>query len=237
MRRFIISFVVATFAITALSAQDLDKILQDHYKASGQEKLSKISSAVINGKIVSMGMETGITIYQNRPGKFRAEVNIAGSLMIQTYDGTTGWLYAPMMGITEPQEMGPDELKAIMAQAQMDSPLWDYKAKGKTVELLGMSDDGSAYILKLTTPEDDKSTIWISKETSLMSKLIMNQVVNGMETEIETEVKDYKVIKGIPTAHYMGSKMSGQVVSIITFESVEYNKDLDPSLFGKPVIE
>ena len=89
----------------------------------------------------------------------------------------------------------------------------------------------------MTSPEGDKMTIWISKESSLISKLILNQFVNGMDTEIEMEIKDYKVVKGIPTAHYMATKMGGQVVSTITFESIEYNKDLDPSLFGKPVIE
>jgi hypothetical protein len=58
-----------------------------------------------------------------------------------------------------------------------------------------------------------------------------------MEMEIETELKDYKTVKGIPTAHYIGSKMGGQPISTITLESVEYNKSLDNSLFEKPVVE
>ena len=62
-------------------------------------------------------------------------------------------------------------------------------------------------------------------------------MAQGMEMEIETELKDYKVVDGIPTAHYMGSKAGGQVVSAVTFESIEYNKTLDDALFGKPVIE
>ena len=237
MRRLSISFVIAVFAITALSAQDLDKILNDHYKASAQDKMSKITSATMNGKLVVMGMETGVTIYQARPLKFRLEAEIMGSKMIQTYNGTTGWTYMPAMGVTEPTEMGTDELKGVLNQANMDSPLWDYKDKGNKVELLGTSEDGSANIIKLTTAEGDEITVWISKETSLMSKVITIQMAQGMETEIETELKDYKVVEGIPTAHYMGSKMGGQVVSTVTFESIEFNKTLDDSLFGKPVIE
>ena len=58
-----------------------------------------------------------------------------------------------------------------------------------------------------------------------------------MEMEIETELKDYKLIKGIPTAHYMGSKMGGQPISTVTFESVEFNEPLDPALFEKPAIQ
>jgi len=236
MRRLTISFAIAIFAITALSAQDLDKILNDHYKASAQDKLSKITSVAMSGKLSAMGMETGIIIYQLRPSKLRVEADFMGSKMIQTYNGTTGWTYAPAMGVTEPREMGTDELKPILNQANMDSPLWDYKGKGNKVDLLGTSEDGAANKIKLTTAEGDEITIFLSKKTSLMTKVITTQMAQGMETEIEMEFKDYKDVKGIPTAHYLGSKMGGQVVSTVTFESIEYNKDLDASLFEKPAV-
>ena len=236
MRRLTISLAIAAIAVS-LSAQDLDKILNDHYKASAQDKMSQITSTSIKGKVVAMGMESGVTLYQSRPSKLRVEADLMGSKMIQTYNGTTGWIYAPGMGITQPQEMGADDLKNIMTQAEMDSPLWDYKAKGKNAELAGMTEDGSAYKIKLTDANGDVMTICISKETSLLSKIMVTQNVNGMDTEIETELKDYKDVKGIPTAHHMSTKMSGQVVSNISFESVEYNEKLDPSLFEKPVVE
>ncbi len=238
MRRFTIFFAIALFAIS-LSAQDLDKILNDHYKASGQEKLAKITSVTLIGKntLVAMGMETGIKLYQARPNKLRVEADFAGQKIIQTYNGTTGWMYAPAMGISQPQQMGSEELKSIVTQAEIDSPLWNYKAKGKSAELLGSTDDGSAYKIKVTDPQAEDMTIFINKKTSLITGLQMTAMANGMETEIEMELKDYKEVKGIPTAHYMATKMSGQVVSTIAFESIEYNKSLDASLFEKPVIE
>jgi len=237
MRRLTISFTIAIFAITALSAQDLDKILNDHYKASAQEKMSNITSTTMKGKVVAMGMETEITILQARPSNFRMEMTLMGSKMITTYNGTTAWTYAPAMGVTEPREMGTEELKGILDQANMDSPLWGYKEKGNNLELLGTSEDGSAYKIKLTKAEGDEMVILISKESSLMTKVITSQSVNGMDAEIEMEMKDYKTIKGIPVAHYMASKMSGQLFSTVTFESIEFNKALDSSLFGKPVVE
>ena len=239
MRRLTISFVLAAFALSSLAAQDLDKILNDHYKASAQDLMSKITSTTMKGKLklVTMGMETDITLYQSRPNNLRMEMAFMGSQMVTTFDGTTGWTYAPAMGVPEPIEMGKEELKGILNQANMDSPLWNYKEKGYNLELLGSSEDGSAYKIKLTKAEGDEMVIFISKESSLMSKIISSQSFNGMDAEIETEMKDYKTIKGIPMAHYMGSKMSGQVVSTVTFESIEFNKELDPSLFGKPAVE
>jgi len=237
MRRLTISLIFAVFAITSMSAQDLDKILNDHFKASAQEKMSNSTSTTMKGKVVAMGMETEITLYQARPSNFRMEMTIMGSPMITTYNGTTGWTYAPAMGITEPMEMGTDELKIALDQANMDSPLWNYKEKGNNLELLGTSEDGSAYKIKLTKAEGDEMVVFISRESFLMTKVITSQSVNGMDAEIESELKDYKTIKGIPVSHYMGSKMSGQLVLTITYESIEFNKELDSSLFGKPVVE
>lgn len=237
MSRITAFFAIAALAISSVSAQNLDKILNDHYKASAQDKMSEISTVTIKGNVSTMGMQMGLTIYQSRPGKLRVEADLAGSKMIQTYDGTTGWTYAPAMGITEPQQLGQQELKSIMSQAEMDSPLWDYQAKGNKLELLGTSDDGSAYKVKVSTSEGDQMTIFINKETSLISKMITIQSVNGMESEIETDVKDYKNVKGIPVAHYMATKMGGQVISTITFDNIEYDQILDAALFEKPGIQ
>jgi len=237
MRRITVFFAIVAFAIASVSAQDLDKILNDHYKASAQDKMSKITTVTIKGKLSAMGMDMGITLYQARPGKLRMEADFAGSKLIQTYNGSTGWTYAPAMGIAQPQQLGSEELKSVVKQAEMDSPLWDYKARGNKVEMLGTSDDGSAYKLKVTAPEGDVMTIFINKETSLISKMVSTQFANGMDMEIETEVKDYKNVKGIPVAHYITSKMGGQVVSTITFDNVEYDQKLDAALFEKPVVE
>ena len=125
--------------------------------------MSKVTSVTMNGKIASMGMEMSMTLYQSRPGKLRVEADFAGSKMIQTFDGTTGWLYAPAMGITEPQQMDSEQLKVILSQAEMDSPLWNAKEKGNTLELLGASEDGSANMIKLTSAEGDEMTLSISK--------------------------------------------------------------------------
>jgi hypothetical protein len=165
------------------------------------------------------------------------EMDFMGSKMITTYNGTTGWTYAPAMGLTTPLEMGPEELKGVLNQANMDSPLWNYKEKGNNLELLGSSEDGSAHKIKLTTAAGDDMFVFISKESSLTSKIITNQIVNGVDTEIDMEIKDYKTIKGIPTAHYMVSKMNGQPLSTITFTSIEFNLKHDPSLFEKPAVD
>lgn len=236
MRKLTISLAIAAFAIS-LSAQDLDKILSDHYKASGQEKLSQISTVVSTGKMVAMGMESPVTMYRSRPGKLRTEMSIMGQKMIQTFNGTTGWLYAPGMGITQPQELGKEELQGASIQTDINSPLWDYQARGSKAELAGSSADGSSHKVKITTADGNEMTILISKETSLISSILTNQVVNGMEGAIEIKLKDYKQVRGIPTVHYMAIEMGGQPITTFTFESIEYDRQLDAALFEKPALQ
>lgn len=236
MRKITISLAIACIAIS-LSAQDLDKILSDHYKASGQDKLTEISTVSSTGKMVAMGMESPITMYQSRPGKLRTEMSIMGQKMIQTFNGTSGWLYAPAMGIAQPQELGAEELKNVTLQTEINSPLWDYQAKGNKAELLGSSTDGSSHRVKITTADGNEMTILINKETSLISSILTKQTVNGMESAIEIKFKDYKQVKGIPAAHYMAIEMGGQPITTFTFESIEYNKQLDAALFEKPAVQ
>jgi hypothetical protein len=237
MRRLTSSIIIAAIALSSLTAQELDKILDDHFQAYGQEKMSTINTITSKGKnsLVAFGLETPLTLYRLRPNNFRLEADFAGSKIIQTFDGKTGWTYAPLLGITEPQQLGSAELKSFMQQAQMDSPLWNYKAKGYQIDLAGSSPDGSANMLKVVTPAGEEMTIYLDKKSSLISLIRMNVVSGGAQTEMEVEFKDYKLTDGIPMAHYIGMKMNGQTVNEATFDTFEFNQPLDPLLFKKPV--
>ncbi len=239
MRRLTFSFILAITACSFIWAQDLDKILSDHFRASAQDKKSGISTMTTKGQngVAAMGIEMGFTLYQTRPAKLRVEADFAGSKIIQTFNGTTGWTYAPLMGITEPQELGNNDIRVMLNQVEMDSPLWDYKAKGKTVELLGSSDDGKAYMIRVVSAKGDESTLYIDKETSLISKLVVTQMANGLESKMETDMLDYRKVEGIPVPYNIVSKMGGVTVNTITVESVEFNNKLDPALFEKPVVQ
>jgi outer membrane lipoprotein-sorting protein len=239
MRKLLISTVIVAFAICSVQAQNLDQILNDLYKASGQEKMAEIKTIVTSGTMtyVTAGMESSITMYQARPNNFRAELDIMGSKVIQTYNGTTAWMYGPAMGIAEPQEMGAEEIKAALQQFQFESPLWKYKEKGSTVELAGSSDDGSAYKVKMTQKDGESMIFLIDKKSSLITGFISVSVMGGAEAELNVSMKGYKAVNGIQNPHYISTKMDGEVMMTMVIESVEYDKDIDPALFEKPVVE
>lgn len=239
MRKLLFFLAISAFALSSLKAQSLDQILKEHYKASGQDKISKVKTAITKGKLtyVTAGMESAITLYQLRPYKVRMEASILGSKVIQTYNGTTGWMYAPAMGIAQPQEMGEAELRAVLQQVDFDSPLWNYQEKGSKAELAGSSEDGTAYLVKLSQEDGQEITLLIDKKTYLISGTTTLTVMGGAETEVNVTMKDYKAVKGIQTAHYVSTKINGEVMFTLTIESIEYNKDIDPALFEKPTTE
>lgn len=239
MRKLFISFAILALALSSVQAQSLDQILNDHYKASGQEKMSKIKTVITVGKMsyVTAGMESMITMYQARPNKLRMEAQIMGSKVIQTYNGTTGWMYAPAMGISQPQEMGDAEIKAVLQQISFESRLWNYKEKGNTLELLGSSDDGASHKIKMTQKDGEVMTILIDKKSHLITSIIVKQMMGTAEAELESNMKDYKAVKGIQTPHYTSTKIDGEVMMTMAIESIEYDKDIDPAMFEKPVVD
>lgn len=239
MRKLLISTAILAFALSSVQAQNLDQILKAHYKASGQEKLAKIKTVITTGKnnYATAGIESSFTIYQAKPDNLRVQADFMGSEVIQTYNGTTGWMYAPAMGITQPQELADAELKTVLQQASFESQLWNYQEKGHTLELLGSTDDGSAHKLKMIQEDDTEMTFLIDKKSNLITGLIIVQGMGDSEAEMVSTMKDYKSVKGIQTAHYISTKMDGELIATVVIESIEYDKDIDPALFEKPMVE
>ncbi len=239
MRKLILPLILFIASFALAQAQNLESILEAHYKAASMEKMRKIETIVTSGKnMYSMaGIESGFTMYQARPIKLRIEAEVQGTKLIQTYNGEKGWMYAPAMGISQPKELSEQELETILNQAEFENPLWNYTEKGNTIELMGTSEDGSADHLKLTNKKGDILNFYISKETHLITTIKSTQLMGGSDQEIEINMKDYKKVKGIPVSHFISTKLGGQVVYNITIEKVEYNQDLDPALFEKPDIE
>jgi outer membrane lipoprotein-sorting protein len=239
MRIIAISILLILLGVAATAAQGLDEILKAHYEAAAQEKMEKVETMIVTGanSLSMVGMESSFTTYQARPNKVRAEGEIQGSQVIQTFNGEKGWMYAPMMGITEPQEMSDEELNALLSQAEFENPLWKYEEKGSTIEVMDEPEEGAADLLKLTTKEGNVRIYCVDRESHQITAIRTKQVMGGSETEVEILLEDYKPVHGIPVAHTLVTKMNGQVVTTLKIDKVEFNKKINPALFEKPTPE
>ena len=199
MRRSLLSFLIMVlFAMGTLHAQDLQKILDTHFKAIGQKNLKDVKTVVTTGKILQMGMEMPIRTISKRPDKTYIEVDVQGDMMKQAYDGTNGWMLAPWTGSEEPIDLRGPDLRGLKNSADMDGPLWNYKEKGHELELTGTEDmEGTqVYALKLTREEGNIDYMYMDTESYLVLKIVSKMFINGSETEVESLLSNYQEVNG-----------------------------------------
>ena len=225
--------------LNPLEAQDLSSILDAHFNAMSIEKMQKVETLITTGKSIlsAAGMESPFVIFQSRPNMLRMEGTFQGSELIQTYNGKSGWTYAPALGMEEPIELKGKELETLLNQVQFESPLWNYAETDAILELAEPAETGDYDHLILTTKDGVRGHYYIHRETHLLTFIRSVQPMGGSEAEIEVQFADYKSVKGIPFAHQVVTKMNGQVVTTSQIDHVEVNKKIDPVLFEKPQVK
>ena len=238
MKKFISTLFALTF-ILSLNAQNLEEILKSHFDVVGQEKLVKINTIKTIGNVVQGGMELPFVMYMSRPMNFRMEISIQGQQIIQAFNGESGWLINPMAGTLDPQDMGPDELKQMKEQADIDGELYNYEGKGSKLELIGTEEaEGTeVYNLKLTKENGDVSNYYIDTETFIILKTISKRMVQGVEVEGESVMGNYQMINGMAIPFSISSGMNGQVMAEIVITEVAFDVPIEDGFFEKPVKE
>jgi outer membrane lipoprotein-sorting protein len=237
--RFVKALAVLALMTAPLSAATLDEILDKHFQAlGGKDKIAAVQSAKITGRQVFGPQEAPLTILWKRPSMLRIEFVLQGMTGIQAYDGKTAWMVMPFLGKKEPEEMTGDDLKEIIDQADLiEGPLFNWKEKGHTVELLGEDtvEGTPAWKLKLTKKNGDVQTIWLDKEAYVEIKSEGKRKRGDQEMDFETAYGDYKEEGGLMFPHSIESKPKGAPQgATITLQSFELNATIDDAGFAMP---
>ncbi|MBE9510225.1 MAG: outer membrane lipoprotein-sorting protein [Bacteroidetes bacterium] len=230
------AIIIAAF-FTVVQGQNLNKILDKHFTAVGQEKLMKIKTFTIYGKIAQMGTEFSFVQKMKKPNKFIMEANIQGQLMIQAFDGENGWLIAPWIG-PDPQDLTGVQLKQAREQTNIEGDLYNWEEKGHQVEYMGTEDmEGTeVYKIKLTKKEGDEIFYFIDSESYVILKETRKMTVQGNEIEIESFPGNYEMMNGIVFPMSIKTNTMGQETEVI-FDSVKFDIELDDSIFVRPAQE
>jgi len=247
MKKTLLLLAVTFISVLTIQAQDmsLEEILESHFEAIGQEKLTEVKSMTMKGKQMMQGVEYPFTIYFKRPNKMRLEATVQGSQMVQAFNGTEGFMIAPWTGSTDPQDINEDQVKQFKEMADFDGKLYEYKKKESNLELIGSEEmEGTeVYKLKLTEkPEKededgDVTYFFVDSESFVILKQTAKRKMQGNEFESETYLSNYKQVNEIALPHSMESKINGNMQSQITFEEVKFNEEMTDDIFEKPVKE
>jgi outer membrane lipoprotein-sorting protein len=236
-----LTVLVAVLLTSAFSgAAELEDVLTMNYEArGGLDKLKSIQSIRMHGKTLAMGqIEAPMMIEMKRPNRVRMEFTLHGMSGIQAFDGETAWMIMPFLGSTEPQEIPEAQAGSFRHQADFDGLLVDWKAKGHTVELLGTEDlEGTeTYELRVTMPDGKETLVYLDSEHGIELMNVSRQVIPGQGTELEvvTTMSDYKEVGGVMMAHSVESRAGGQVMAVMTIDSIEINPDIADDRFTMP---
>jgi len=238
MKKTIITIIsLAIFTVGSTYAQDLQTILDKHFKAIGQEKILNVQTQVSTGKMLQMGMEIPFKSITNRPGKAYMELDFQGTKVVSAFDGVKGWAIQPWTGSAEPVDLSAPDLMPLKEISDLDGAMWNYAEKGHQLELLGTEDlDGTqVYVLKMTRKNGEIFHYYLDTEKFVALKVKFKMMVNGQESEIVALMSDYRDIGGYLMPFTNKQTFDGQTEGAMIFEEVKFNEDIDDAIFLKPV--
>ncbi|WP_297085703.1 hypothetical protein [uncultured Draconibacterium sp.] len=234
MKRTFLLTAVMLFALISTQAQSLESVLDNYYKASGLEKLADVKTFDIKAKMSMMGMDMPMTIKIKKPNKFRVDVEMMGQKTTSAFDGEKGWMVNPMMG-SGVQDLEGAQLKQAMSQADMEGELFNYAAKGHSIEMQGKVDvDGTdAYKLKLTDKDGMVKTYFIDADTYMVNRVEARVEAMGQSMDIVTKMLEYKDVKGVKVANRIEVEMPMGKQSMI-MEEIKVDENIDDAVFSRP---
>lgn len=220
----------------AAQAQTVDDIIAKNLKAKGGEKWKTISALKMTGKVTLQGMEMPMSIYAKRPNLSRQEISLQDKKLVQAFDGTTPWMINPMMGTDTAQELTGPQADMMKADADFDSALIDYKAKGHTIELVGKEklDAKDVYHLKVTKKSGHIQHYFLAADSGIELKTSTMIDTGGTQQKIDTELSNYQPVEGIMVPHTIKQSLNGTPVLTMTIEKVEFNPAIDDATFKMP---
>ena len=224
-------FAASLIALQSASAQTVDDIIAKHITAlGGKEKLLSLNNVKMAGGMSVQGTDVSLTLTKQNNVASRTDIEVMGMSNYRIVTTAKGTVFMPIQGMTEPQPMPAEDLKAGQAQLDLQSPMLNYKEKGNTVELDGTEKIGDEdnYKLKVTFKNGLVNTYFIGSKNNMINKTKGKRNINGEVTDIETNYGDYKTNADGYMFAYSVSGPTGDV----TFDKIETNIKLDPSIFN-----
>jgi hypothetical protein len=212
----------------------------DHNVAArgGAEAWHAVSSLRLTGKMdVGKGMRVPYVLEQKRPSKMCLEFVFDGETAVQCSDGQAGWKLEPFRGRTSPEPMTEAELREVADSADLYGLLFDYAARGHTVEPLGQEpvEGRDAFKVKVTLPGGAVRWVYVDAESGLEVKVEALRTVGGRELRVDTFYYDWEATEGLLIPRRQRTRTEGSSeVHMLTVETVQVNPPLDDSRFAMP---
>jgi hypothetical protein len=233
----IVLLAASILSVVSLQAQTVDEVINKYFEAlGGKDKVASMKTIHTEYDVAVSGIAASGASWIVNGKAFRNEMSFNGQQMIQCYTDTSGWSVNPFMGEMTPTVMTADQVKAGLGQLDLAGPLFNYAAKGNTVELLGKEalDGKTAFKLKIKTQAGPEITSWIDATTYYLVKNYIKATINGSDIETTMLTSNFKKTdNGYVVPFNMQVTISGLTVDM-TNKKIEINKEVDMTMFAMP---
>jgi len=155
--KLMLTTIVLALATATSMAMELDEVIAKHIEArGGQEAWEAVQTIKMTGSYTAFSQVSDFTLHRKRNNKYLLDSLHNGKIVIVGYDDETLWWDNHWVAAGARPVTGDADLQALARDVDFASPLFDYAARGFTVELLGETEfDGLPAIgIKLTRPDE-----------------------------------------------------------------------------------
>src|SRR5271167_936470 len=239
MGRLLSVLLAGVSCAAVMSGQTAEELVEKNLQAKGGiDKIKAVHSYRASGKWQQGSLVAQVGQDAREPDLLRTTFTLQGMTAIRAYDGSIGWQISPFGGRKDPEQLGEDDLRDLVEDADLHGPLVDYQEKGHKVEYLGHDtvEGDDALRLKVTLKNGDIVYCYLDPDTYIEIRTERQQFIRGSVRETVTDLGSYKQVAGVYYPFSVESERKGDPSSRskITFDRIEVNVSIDVAEFKIP---
>lgn len=218
-----------------------DQLIAKHVAARGGEaKLKALKTVKMTGTWqANVGNPSPVILMMAKGRYARRIAPDTDVAMILTVDNATSWEINKRSGINKPQPLPAKDLARFRRFADPQGPLFDAKAKGNKVEVVGKMPwkDTQVYKVKVTYPDGGVIHLYLDAKTFMVVRSLTSLWVDqlGKNIDSETVYKDFRDVDGVKFPFRETSDTpDANFTQTMSWSSIEVNKPLDEAAFKPP---
>lgn len=175
-------------------------------------------------------------IHAARPRCVRVETLGETGSLVRAFDG----VHAPWKKDDPrlpPRPLGREEAKDFLLDADFDTPLFDPRARGISLDYAGeVAIEGRVYHKILASMRlTDLVMLYLDAETHLLVRRDTTKMVRGRPVVVEMHYNDFRQVSGVSLPGRIRTQVDGRVLTDTVIEDYEPNPELPRDFFAPPV--
>jgi hypothetical protein len=225
--------------VFAAKAQTAEEIVAKHLEAMGGDALGNVKTMKMECKIsvqAAPGMEIPMTMTVVNNKAARIDVTVMGMTQSTCINGDKGWANNPFAGQTDAEPLTADQVTEMKDMTDLSGSLYNYKAKGYTVEYVGKEDLEGTEVHKIKIVKSPTKTEYalIDPENWYQIKNITVSTVDGKEITAESLFSNFKKEGALVFPYTIEQNNPMMGTSVTTVTAIKLNEAVEEKAFDMP---